>query len=422
MSLSLSADLLRRMWPSAPQALVDAIVTGGAATLAEHGVTSDLQLLHFMAQISHESDGGTIRRESMRYSANRIMQIFGVGHHSAAVTRAEAVKLAKLCRTDGGAALAERVYGLGNPGMAADLGNTEPGDGWNFRGGGLTQITGRAAYARASKLAGVDLVADPDRVSEPAIEFEIAAADFAWCSRGGLTCLQWADRDDIVNVTRALNGGTNGLASRREWLAKWRLAMRGATSTDTLEQGHDGCRVEAAQKRLAALGYYTGRIDGRYGQATEDAVAVFQGRNGLVRTGKLDSATWGALDTAPPKDVSDERAEAGPEAVADHPAARAASKTKTDAVTIGSGGVAAGLLSGLGDDPIETAQTAVAKAQAAKGVLGQLRDLAPSLVGWIGDHSGVVVALVAVAIAGILWARACGIEQSLVERFRRGIG
>jgi len=74
----------------------------------------------------------------MNYSAERLMQIFGVGRHSAAVTPAEAERLAHDER-----AIAERVYGLGNPRKALELGNKEQGDGFRYRGCGLMQTTGR---------------------------------------------------------------------------------------------------------------------------------------------------------------------------------------------------------------------------------------------------------------------------------------
>jgi putative chitinase len=80
-----------------------------------------LRLTHFMAQIGHECGLFTIRRESMTYTTvARILEIFGVGHHSAKVTRAEAPGLVRQPKK-----LAERVYGVGNPRMAKKLGNTE---------------------------------------------------------------------------------------------------------------------------------------------------------------------------------------------------------------------------------------------------------------------------------------------------------
>jgi len=110
---------------------------------AEFGIDTALELQHFMAQIAHESGGFTVLWEDMRYSAPRIMEIFGVGKHSAKVTAAESRDLAGKPKD-----LAERVYGLGNPKKARELGNSAPGDGYRYRGFGPMQITGRADHER----------------------------------------------------------------------------------------------------------------------------------------------------------------------------------------------------------------------------------------------------------------------------------
>jgi hypothetical protein len=57
------------------------------------------------------------------------------------------------------------------------LGNTEPGDGWRFRGRGYVQITGRANYAKMTRALGLgpdaDLVQDPEQALRPAIAYQI---------------------------------------------------------------------------------------------------------------------------------------------------------------------------------------------------------------------------------------------------------
>jgi putative chitinase len=67
-------------------------------------------------------------------------------------------------------------YETGTP-LGRQLGNTQPGDGWRFRGRGYVQITGRANYARMSKLLGLgpdaDLEQDPDQALRPAIAYQI---------------------------------------------------------------------------------------------------------------------------------------------------------------------------------------------------------------------------------------------------------
>ena len=90
-----------------------------------------------------------------------------------------------------------------------DLGNTEPGDGFRFRGRGLIQTTGRNNYFRTGEGLGVDLIAKPELLSTA----ELAARSAAWFWRvHGLNDL--ADKGDFVKITKIINGGTNGLDER----------------------------------------------------------------------------------------------------------------------------------------------------------------------------------------------------------------
>jgi putative chitinase len=102
-----------------------------------------------------------------------------------------------------------------------DLGNTQPGDGVRFKGRGLIQLTGRANYAAFAQACGQDVVADPDLVAEKP-RLAVDAAVWFW-GEHGLNAL--ADKDDVLGITKCINGGTNGLADREALLAraKWFL-------------------------------------------------------------------------------------------------------------------------------------------------------------------------------------------------------
>lgn len=92
----------------------------------------------------------------------------------------------------------------------ADLGNTQPGDGKRFMGRGLIQITGRANYAACGAALGVDLVGQPELLEKP--EYAAGSAAWFWLQNN---LNRFADRGDFVGLTRAINGGTNGIVDRR---------------------------------------------------------------------------------------------------------------------------------------------------------------------------------------------------------------
>lgn len=97
---------------------------------------------------------------------------------------------------------------------AKGLGNTEPGDGPRYKGGGLIQITGRANYHACGVELGVPLEDQPTLIETPAVACRSAA--WFWETRG-LNAL--ADADQFGEITRKINGGYNGLDQRiRYWL------------------------------------------------------------------------------------------------------------------------------------------------------------------------------------------------------------
>jgi putative chitinase len=215
MALILTRDVLAKLAPRPKDAAkakiwdgyVDALTSRrGNELLAKFSITSKLRLAHLLAQWLHESGSLTLIWESGAYSAKRIVQIFGVGRHSAKVTAAEASRLAY-----NGPALFDRVYGLGNPGKAKELGNTHKGDGWKFRGCGIVQLTGRGAHEQYAEEIGC-AVGDLGKPINA-----IHGALLEWQEK---KCNAAADRDDIVAVTKKVNGGRNGLAERQMYLAK----------------------------------------------------------------------------------------------------------------------------------------------------------------------------------------------------------
>ena len=202
----LTAETFKQFAPRARPDLVAVIADKGNDVLARFGINANAsRLCHFLAQVSHECAGFTVAEENLNYSAARMVQVFGPGRHSARITDAEARSLA-----GNKPAFAERIYGLGNPTMAKRLGNTQPGDGYRYRGRGFMQITGRANYRDMGRKIGVDLEANPDLAAEPLYALMTAAA--FWDNRD---LNKFADRNDLDGITRRINGGLNGLDHRK---------------------------------------------------------------------------------------------------------------------------------------------------------------------------------------------------------------
>lgn len=96
-----------------------------------------------------------------------------------------------------------------------DLGNVMAGDGKRFKGRGPIQLTGRANYRRYGQQLGIDFENNPAIVAIPSVGLLVACK---FWSDNGLNEL--ADKDDVVSITKRINGGTNGLADRKAHLAK----------------------------------------------------------------------------------------------------------------------------------------------------------------------------------------------------------
>lgn len=102
-----------------------------------------------------------------------------------------------------------------------DLGNTQKGDGYKYRGRGYIQVTGRANYTELSKDTGIDFVNNPDLLATEANA--MLSACWYWNKRN---LNRFADADDLITLTWRINGGLNGLGDRRSKLAKWKRLIK----------------------------------------------------------------------------------------------------------------------------------------------------------------------------------------------------
>lgn len=274
--------------------------------LLELGLDTPLRMGHFLGQGLVETGWLRYASEDLSYSASGLVATFSIYRNNPELAKQHARKPEQI---------AETVYG----GRKTDLGNTEPGDGYRFRGRGFIQLTGRANYTQMAELTGIPLVEDPDFISRD-LQKSVEAAAMYWKANNLNT---WADQNDAVRVSRAVNRGNanstkmaNHEAERVFWTNKAleltlapELAApdaplpdmpppHGAPSLKPLQVGSRGDRVKSLQGDLEALGYATGGVDGIYGGATRRAVVAFQHEEGLPITGIADSVTLAEIATA----------------------------------------------------------------------------------------------------------------------------
>jgi putative chitinase len=207
---NLTSQDFAKLWPNGPKLLVSGILTAQPAVFPKFGITTALRLCHFLAQISHECGCGHEMTESLNYSASSLLSQWPshFTHETAA----------KYGRTDGhpanSVAIANLAYG-GRMGNAHSSPEDPLGDGYRFIGRGLIQITGYDDYYEVGKRCGLDLIKDPELANSPLHALAVAGAYWDWRDIN-----LSADMDDVVGVTRRINGGTIGLPERRMWLAR----------------------------------------------------------------------------------------------------------------------------------------------------------------------------------------------------------
>ncbi|WP_039659659.1 MULTISPECIES: glycoside hydrolase family 19 protein [Pantoea] len=187
-------------------ALRDAWYPHIAAGLSAFQISTPLRQAHFLAQTGHESAGFMKVEEGLNYSENALTAMFG-----------------KRITAEQARAYGRNAMHVANQKMIASIiyanrngnGDVDSGDGYRYRGRGLIQITGKANYAALVKQLGADVVANPDLL----LGYRFAAMSAAaWWKNHGLNEL--ADSDDVLRITRIINGGTNGLDDRKSRLSK----------------------------------------------------------------------------------------------------------------------------------------------------------------------------------------------------------
>lgn len=278
---------VKKFCPTAKAPLVSAIVSNWSDA-EEAGITTGLRISHFMAQIATETRGLQSVEEGLNYtSTKRLMEVWPTRFKTAAQAQ-PFIRNPK--------ELAIKVYGgrMGN-------GISPSTDGWDYRGGGMLQTTGREGYRK------MGFETNPDALRDPVIAFKTAVRE--WANRG---CNAVADRDDVTAIRKAINGGTNGLTDAKSYLKAAKAIFKDApVLADVAKPARvtlfskpaapkDDKLIENVQQLLRDKGYpEVGDPDNRMGTRTRNAILAFEADNAMPLTGKVSDELLAALVKAP---------------------------------------------------------------------------------------------------------------------------
>ena len=163
--------------------------------LPEYNINTPQRVAAFLAQCAHESGGFVFLKENLNYKAPSLRKVFPKYFQDDATAAAYANKPEKI---------ANRVYAnrMGN-------GDESSGDGWRYCGRGLIQLTGKDNYTFFA--ASLDIPVEEAAEYLQTFEGAVQSACFFW-EQNNLN--QWADKGDILTLTKRINGGTIGLEDR----------------------------------------------------------------------------------------------------------------------------------------------------------------------------------------------------------------
>tara|TARA_B100000085_G_scaffold282805_1_gene312109 strand:+ start:40 stop:888 length:849 start_codon:yes stop_codon:yes gene_type:complete len=242
------------------------------------GVDTIERVAGFIAQCGHESGGFRVLSENLNYSAKALNTIFPKYFRRAGRDANEYHRQPEK--------IANVIYA-----NRMDNGDASSGDGWTFRGGGILQLTGRYNYTQFGKAV--------EKTAEEAVEYvrtKKGALDSACWFWDENNINDYCDRQDIVGMTKRINGGTIGLEDRKKHYIHALDVLGGdyeepeVDYKQTIKQGSRGPLVVEVQEKLDI-----DPADGIFGPGTARIVKEWQLKNGLVADGIVGPKTLGKL-------------------------------------------------------------------------------------------------------------------------------
>ena len=169
------------------------------------GINSPVRMSHFLGQCAHESGNFKFKSENLNYSTKGLLATFPKYFKQSGLAEAYARNPERI---------ASRVYAdrIGN-------GAEGTGDGWKFRGRGYIQLTGKSNYSAFDGFVNEDIISNPDLVAKkyPLL----SAAWFFHRNKLNIISDKGLTETVILELTKKINGGTNGLQDRIKYTIKF---------------------------------------------------------------------------------------------------------------------------------------------------------------------------------------------------------
>jgi putative chitinase len=164
--------------------------------LEQYEINTPNRIAGFLAQCGHESADFTVLKENLNYGAAGLRSIFGKYFPDDTIAKAYERQPEKI---------ANKIYAnrMGN-------GPESSGEGYKFRGRGAIQLTGKENYTKFATSIGKTV--DETIAYLETLEGAVESACWFW-KTNGLNAI--CDKDDIVAMTKKINGGTIGLEDRK---------------------------------------------------------------------------------------------------------------------------------------------------------------------------------------------------------------
>lgn len=278
MSFELQKEHLEKLIPGNKN--VDSWHEALVAVMPKYGINTERRAAHFISQCAHESNNFRSLSENLNYSEKALNAVFG-RYFGTGGTKRNAAEYARNPEK-----IANYVYM--DEFRKYKMGNVKEGDGWLFRGRGLKQLTGRSNYTAFGK--SINISAEEAAIYVATPKGAVESACWFW-DTNNLNSI--ADTDDVVKMTKKINGGNIGLADRQQRYTK-AMEVFGSPVTLADDEGDDGidvddigvlrkgCRGEGVKIMQEALGI---GADGAFGPGTERALKSWQTANGLTADG-----------------------------------------------------------------------------------------------------------------------------------------